>query len=391
MPQTNQTAELLAVWHAVQAAPTGAQLHIKTDSRYVIDNLTTHLKKREEQGWIGLKNKDLFKTTVALLKRRGNITTFQWIKGHSGIKGNEEADKLAKAGAQKDAENTINLRIPQRFNLTGAQLTKATQALLTKGIKERKSPKGRRTSSINLDKTRWAVKEIYKTSFPSDEIIWTNIQHKDFSKAARVFMYKTMHGGYKIGKYWENINGYENRGVCPLCENEEESMEHILLECNSPERKIIWNLARDLLKMKGIALPELRIGSILGCGLAEVRDSSNKLRPGASRLIRIVISESAHMIWTIRCERRIQNADADTGISENAIANKWIYRMNTRLTTDRLCTDRRYGTKALKPETVLQTWSGTLLAEENLPENWLRQSGVLVGISPRSSSRDRGR
>lgn len=35
MPQTNQTAELLAVYHVVQATPPGAQLHIKTDSRYV--------------------------------------------------------------------------------------------------------------------------------------------------------------------------------------------------------------------------------------------------------------------------------------------------------------------------------------------------------------------
>ncbi|KAG2339348.1 hypothetical protein BDR05DRAFT_891892, partial [Suillus weaverae] len=70
--------------------------------------------------------------------------------------------------------------------------------------------------------------------------------------------------------------------------------------------------------------------------------------------------------------------------SETEILNKWIHAINTRLKFDRLLTNSmRYGKKALKVETVLQTWSGTLQNEDNLPDNWIRKSEVLVGMAPR--------
>jgi hypothetical protein len=55
--------------------------------------------------------------------------------------------------------------------------------------------------------------------------------------------------------------------------------------------------------------------------------------------------------------------------------------MNNRLTMDRLLTDkRRYGKKALKPALITQTWNRVLYDEQNLLENWIQQSGVLMGI-----------
>lgn len=102
------------------------------------------------------------------------------------------------------------------------------------------------------------------------------------------------------------------------------------------------------------------------------------------RLYKIVISESAHFIWALRCERRITKEDDAPAYGEDEVRNKWIHRMNTRLTLDRHTTDRkRYKSKAVKPATVLNTWGGTLSDEANLPDDWTRQSGVLVGIRAR--------
>ncbi len=65
-------------------------------------------KKRRVQivtGWIGIKNAPLFKKATHLLRKCTAPTTFQWVKGHDRIKGNEGSDLLAKEGATKDTED----------------------------------------------------------------------------------------------------------------------------------------------------------------------------------------------------------------------------------------------------------------------------------------------
>jgi len=51
---------------------------------------------------------------------------------------------------------------------------------------------------------------------------------------------------------------------------------------------------------------------------------------------------------------------------------------------NKLQTDKkRYGKRALQEKMVLQTWSGVLENEDNLPDNWIRMAGILVGSNPR--------
>jgi hypothetical protein len=48
---------------------------------------------------------------------------------------------------------------------------------------------------------------------------------------------------------------------------------------------------------------------------------------------------------------------------------------------DQLLTDTsRYGNHGLNAKMILRTWDGVLMNNLNLPENWIWQSGVLVGI-----------
>ncbi|KAF8221583.1 hypothetical protein L208DRAFT_1327166, partial [Tricholoma matsutake] len=49
------------------------------------------------------------------------------------------------------------------------------------------------------------------------------------------------------------------------------------------------------------------------------------------------------------------------------------------LSTNRKLQDR----SALTQGIILQTWSGVLKDEDSLPNNWIWQQGVLVGISSR--------
>ncbi|EIM79513.1 RnaseH-domain-containing protein [Stereum hirsutum FP-91666 SS1] len=389
MPQTNQTGEVLAIWYVATTAPLSAPLHIKSDSLYAIDGLTKHLSAWEDKGWIGVSNSDLFRATAAALRRRGSTTTFQWVKGHSGIEGNEGADRLARAGAEADADPTLTIRIPPRFHLTGAKLTTATQAILTQEIKRRYQQPQRTATTVNLDIGRWAAHDHLRAGLPTDARIFKAIRSKNITKKERIFLYRSVHSGYKIGKYWDNIPGYEQRGRCPLCDGEEESMRHILEDCQAPEREQIWNLARELCEKKGLVLPRITIGTVLTSGLANFKTERGKRRPGANRFFQILVTSSAHLIWVLRCERRITREDGDN-FSAQEIHDRWVTRMNTRLELDRVATSkRRFGAKALRPSIVLQTWGGTLLDEKNLPEDWLRQSGVLVGIPSWRPGRNR--
>jgi ribonuclease HI len=125
---SNQIGELVAVIAAIESVDNFRPLTIITDSRYVIDGLTSHLPTWEDNGWIGIKNAPYFKRAAFLLKQRTATTDFQWVKGHDGIPGNEGSDSLARAGADKPDPDPLILAIPPEFDLQGAKLAALAQA-----------------------------------------------------------------------------------------------------------------------------------------------------------------------------------------------------------------------------------------------------------------------
>lgn len=376
--QSNQVGEMAAILYLLDEVSPYAPLKINTDSMYVIDSLTEYMEEWERNGFVRIKNAELIKAIIAKLRERGAETKFRWIKGHSGVHGNEMADILAGEGADKPTPDGIDLTIKEKFNLAGAQLSTMTQALAYQAILERKVRPNRHGTKEVLDITRHATKEAFGFT-PNDERIWKSTTNKDVRRPIRIFLWKTLHRAYKIGKYWENIPGWEQREKCQVC-GEEESMQHILLECEEPCRKMIWNLAEDLWKMKRDQWPELKnIGSILACTMAIFKDAKGKRMAGANRFYRILITESAHLIWRLR-NKRFNEASTETWPEEQETRNQWIAAINQRLDLDKAMTSTRFEKKAIPRKLVLQTWRNTLRNEKNLPEDWTNVRGVLVGI-----------
>ncbi|EIW74106.1 hypothetical protein CONPUDRAFT_147894 [Coniophora puteana RWD-64-598 SS2] len=168
---------------------------------------------------------------------------------------------------------------------------------------------------------------------------------------------------------------------------EEEILEHILLDCTSPLAPIrtVWSLAEKLWRRKGTQWPTLTIGTIFGCSLIHIRKHDGKKRPGATRLFRVLTEISAHLLWKLRCERvNTMPQNPPTAHPLEEAHNRWIRAVNERLTLDKLLTDEgRFGIRATKAKLVLQTWGGTLLDEDRLPKDWIKEAGVLVGITSR--------
>ena len=267
-----EAGELIAILWVTQEEPANRLLHFIGSSKDVIWGLTTQLEDREEWGYIGIKNKDLYKSTVAALCQRLTPTMFQRASGPNTQPGNREARKLAlEAASHKDKIfDELITEIDPRFNLTGAQLSKMTQMLAYQGICETKILRYKQGMACMLDITRYVGEEAFG-SLPSNEAIWWSIQDKDIPRSCWTFLWKALHNAHKVGSYWERITSHEHRSLCHECGGTDD-LEHIMLTCTHSGQEKVWELAEELwnTKTKGkIPWPTMRnIGSITRCTLA---------------------------------------------------------------------------------------------------------------------------
>ncbi|KAI0287274.1 ribonuclease H-like domain-containing protein [Russula brevipes] len=350
---SNQIGEIAAVLAAIASVPIFYPLTILTDSRYVIDGLTSNLHRWEDDSWIGIDNADLFKRAAFLLKHRIATTDFQWVKGHSRIPGNVESDKLAKAGANKPDPDLLDLTIP---------------------------PTSHTLRTLQL--TRDALTN-YNGAIETDQAIWKGTQKHTLRTRIKQFLYKSIHGSHKIGEFWANIPGLEHRQNCSTC-GTTETLTHILTQCGATPTELIWSLAKDTWPHAPQLWPEINLGIILGSGSItlppdiEPPPDDPQQRPrspsGHTRLLTILISESAHLIWVLRCERAIQGRTH----SPNEIHNRWLRAINIRLTDDRIV-----ATVLKRDQTSIRrmkhTWEHVLRKQRDLPADWINHREVLVG------------
>lgn len=104
-PGTNNRAELCAVWRALRAVPDRHQrITIYSDSEYAIGALT--------KDWTRNANAELIKNIREDLDRRWvdaheRAVTFEHVDGHSGVPGNEVADRLSKIGRKFVAQVSL--------------------------------------------------------------------------------------------------------------------------------------------------------------------------------------------------------------------------------------------------------------------------------------------
>ncbi|KAG1734854.1 ribonuclease H-like protein, partial [Suillus occidentalis] len=382
--QSNQAGEIAAILVGLQNVSPLIPVTFITDSRYVIDGLNTHLHNWEDHGWINEANANLFRATVYHLRIRSAATSFRWIKGHSNNEGNDGADALAETGAQKNEYDHIDTRIPPEYDLQGTKLTAITQALAYKKLISMSLLAHKQSTTNLLELTRYAIQKVTNT-LESDKTIWQARRHKDLPKKIQTFIFKTLHNAFKIGDFWSNIPTYEHRAQCHTCNEDIESMAHILTECNCPARKLVWSLAERIWPTNIIPWPEPTIGTITGCGALSIPHKCNDDDPndkkkiaqkkGTARLLRIIISESAYLIWTLRCTRVIQGTSPD----EDNITKRWIKTLNDRLQQDRVIAIKLRRTQE-HTDLINSTWSQIITPNIHLPANWVTSPEVLVGI-----------
>ena len=98
---TNNRMELTAAIEALNALKGRQQVVLYTDSKYVMDGIRSWLPNWKARGWKTaakkpVKNQDLWQALDAAAARHD--ISWNWVKGHDGNPGNEEADALANLG-----------------------------------------------------------------------------------------------------------------------------------------------------------------------------------------------------------------------------------------------------------------------------------------------------
>jgi len=98
---TNNRMELMAAIRGLETLTKPCQVVLTTDSRYVMDGITSWMANWKKRGWKTaskqpVKNVDLWQRLDAAAQP--HTIDWQWVKGHSGHPENERADALANRG-----------------------------------------------------------------------------------------------------------------------------------------------------------------------------------------------------------------------------------------------------------------------------------------------------
>ena len=179
------------------------------------------------------------------------------------------------------------------------------------------------------------------------------------------------------------IPDFEERCFCRFC-GADETMDHILTSCEHPTRVKIWAKAKEMWPHHENTWPRISLGTIIGCNTLSVetlqkrKDETGQERltkvhdPGATRLLKIIITEAAYLTWTLRCERTIQERER----TEREVESAWLKTINRRLAEDKTA-----ATKVVRKEhyinIIKDTWDRALYKRyRDLPEDWIHRSVV---------------
>ena len=98
-PQTtNNRMEMMAVIEGLRALREPCQVEVWTDSRYIVDGMTSWLAGWKARSWKTasrqpVKNEDLWRELDTESQR--HEVSWNWVKGHAGHEQNERCDRLA--------------------------------------------------------------------------------------------------------------------------------------------------------------------------------------------------------------------------------------------------------------------------------------------------------
>ncbi|KAI0687597.1 hypothetical protein C8Q76DRAFT_635284 [Earliella scabrosa] len=336
--------------------------------------------KGENEGWARTHYPDATRFALACLRERSGKIVLRWER-----KSEEEEVAVSRArdaaqdAADKewDAEAWNGARTA--FLKRGAKLSLLTQSLACEHIKRLTHANEKRPATVRMIKNICSPTQDAASGAIPEARLWKMIRKREVRRRVRDFLWKCLHDAVRVGKYWRNIPTMEERERCAWC-GATESIQHILVECSATHVDTVWGLVLAAATKAGETGLARDARLALGGHALEARDLKSK-NAGAARLLRIIVPESMHLIWRLRCTWVIEHeGDRDRALGKEAVSAMWHAIINERLHVDQAMQRLATESQPLQPLVVRNTW-GTLIdnveAWNGLP--WERQPGVLVG------------
>ena len=270
------------------------------------------------------------------------------------------------------------------------RLATLSQAKAYKGIRLLNAPAPRLGMKRCLSQVTPLISALHQPTV-TEAAVWTGIRREEFRLPVQDFFWRILQGALRCGSFWDNISGYESRAECTACRCTD-SPEHILAHCTAPGQRDVWRLTRNVWDRTGLPWPDISLGVLLHAGIWEWKATkSSGNTAGATRLWRILISESTYLIWKLRCERVIGHADeSDWRHTTKEIEARWVIAINHHLALDCAMSRPRPPQSTIPVEMVRRTWDTVIDKPRECPHDWHLKRWVLVGISPTAPSGEGG-
>ncbi|KAJ3507816.1 hypothetical protein NMY22_g16814 [Coprinellus aureogranulatus] len=346
LPISHNNAVALGLIEILDTFGESGNIRIHLASKHMTDSLTNKLSHYEDTDWAYHDvDANLMRNLVSRLRTRSGLTNFKTYDKNSPHPSYPKAQSLAKQARSTTPKNPADYQAHNSDLLEGAKLSKLSQAQIYKILirEKAKNTKPRNDTVKKLGETRASIERRLGLK-PPDEALWTSIR-TNFIVPKKM----QMHG---------NINSPLNR-------------------MPATGQGKIWELASELLERRGLTWPSKpKVGDILSCGFQIKKNA----RIGDNRLATIVISESAWLIWALRCRWVIDDEGApNKEISPPEAANTWLKMINAKLTLDILASnEKRYRNKSIAKQLVTETWTQVVNDEDLLDRSARKHRNVGV-------------
>lgn len=226
----NNSAEMAAIGLALTTVR-ARDVTVKTDSKVAINEIRKSYGSHK-RGLIDSKYPHELHPLIEVLRKRGGSLTLEWVKGHSGIKGNEMADMAAGLAHESPGEEVELDHIPPTgLTLKGRTLKEITKWVMLKRVRPMKdSYRLESLQDVTLDKwgKEYNPKRLHRAIWNTGR--WT----PDTSEFLWKWMYNIL---ADTSIKWREM-------ACPWCREEAPSLDHTLWKCEG--LKLYWLIGESM-------------------------------------------------------------------------------------------------------------------------------------------------
>ena len=317
-----------------QVLETPGPLLVKMKSKKLVEVLTRQLSDLEDQDWLNVSGMLMLKYVVRKLRIRGDYMEIQWhnIKDE----GSRGLELMLTQAAVQLKQPLPDVKLRTGLCVEGARLDKLTQKvayhlILRKKLNEKETKLvGGIYSDINMKTTLAKLKEVNGTTVTT-ESIWKRITKLE-PKKFQDFVWKSIHGRIKCGRFFLKIPNMRERAYC-IC-GAIESEEHIVFQCMNNHCSEIWDWLRELWNKATECewtIPDISI--VRGLGAINLRGSNKDIKRGQVDLYRTLVSLTVWRIWRNRNMRIFQESNVSLESVKETITNE----IKNQISVEREC------------------------------------------------------